>query len=124
MASFFNVLSGDNKGLRWLIGGVLLGTAGVRILTSNDARKVYVQGTAAALRGKEEVMTTATTLRENCEDIYAEAVEINEKRMEDASKETVIEDRSKATAKTGTSSRSGSASGSKMASKSKAKTSK
>ena len=44
-----------------------MGTAGIRILTSSDVRKVYVQGTAAALRGKEEVMTTATTLRENCE---------------------------------------------------------
>ena len=68
-----------------------MGTAGIRILTSSDVRKVYVQGTAAALRGKEEVMTTATTLRENCEDIYAEAIEVNEKRAAEKAEE-IIED--------------------------------
>ena len=72
--SMFGSLFEENKGLGLFLGGVLMGTAGIRILTSSDARKVYVQGTAAALRGKEEVMTTATTLRENCEDIYAEAI--------------------------------------------------
>ena len=78
--SLFEVLFDDRKGLRMFLGGVLMGTAGLSILKSDDARKVYVQGTAAALRGKEEVMTTATILRENCEDIYAEALEVNEKR--------------------------------------------
>ncbi len=78
--SLFGGLFEGNKELGLLLGGILMGTAGIRILTSSDARKVYVQGTAAALRGKEEVMTTATTLRENCGDIYAEALEVNEKR--------------------------------------------
>ena len=78
--SLFGGLFEGNKNLGLFLGGVLMGTAGIRILTSSDARKVYVQGTAAALRGKEEVMTTATALRENCEDIYAEAVEVNEKK--------------------------------------------
>lgn len=93
--SLFGNLFGGNKDLGLFLGGLLMGTAGIRILTSDDARKVYVQGTAAALRGKEEVMTTATTLRENCEDIYAEAIEINEKRAaEKAAKaeEEIIED--------------------------------
>ena len=118
MSGIIETITNGRKGIAWFLGGVLMGTAGIKILTSRDARKVYVQGTAAALRGKEEVMTTATTLRENCEDIYAEAVEINEKRMEDASKETVIEDRSKATAKPKAASKP------KTTSKSKAKTSK
>ena len=78
--SLFGGLFKGNKELGSFLGGVLMGTVGIRVLTSDDARKVYVQGTAAALRGKEEVMTTATTLRENCEDIYAEAIEVNEKR--------------------------------------------
>ena len=78
--SLFGGLFKGNKELGLFLGGVLMGTVGIRVLTSDDARKVYVQGTAAALRGKEEVMTTATTLRENCEDIYAEAIEVNEKR--------------------------------------------
>ena len=40
-------------------GGVLFGTAGIKILTSRDAKKVYAFTTAAALRAKEAVMTTA-----------------------------------------------------------------
>ena len=37
-------------------GGVLFGTAGLKILSSKDARKVYTHTTAAVLRGKDEVM--------------------------------------------------------------------
>jgi hypothetical protein len=96
MAGIISTILEGRKGIGLFLGGVLMGTAGVSILKSDDARKVYVQGTAAALRGKEEIMTTATTLRENCEDIYAEAVEVNEKRTEKKEeKETFIEDRSK-----------------------------
>ena len=93
--SLFGGIFGGNKELGLFLGGLLMGTAGIRVLTSDDARKVYVEGTAAALRGKEEVMTTATTLRENCEDIYEEAIEVNEKRAaKKAAKaeEEIIED--------------------------------
>ena len=38
--------------------GVLFGTAGLKVLGSKDARKVYAQTTAAALRAKDCVMTT------------------------------------------------------------------
>ena len=89
--SLFGGLFEGNKEVGLFLGGLLVGTAGIRILTSSDARKVYVQGTAAALRGKEEVMTTATTLRENWEDIYAEAIEVNEKRAAEKTEE-IIED--------------------------------
>ena len=61
-------------------GGVLFGTAGVKVLASKDAKKVYTNCTAAALRAKDCVMKTATTMQENAEDILAEAKEINEKR--------------------------------------------
>ena len=47
-------------------GGVLFGTAGVKILSSKDAKKAYTHATAAVLRAKECVMTTATTIKENC----------------------------------------------------------
>lgn len=60
--------------------GVLFGTAGIRILTSKDAKKLYTQCTAAVLRAKECVMKTVTSIQENAEDIYAEAKEINEER--------------------------------------------
>ena len=61
-------------------GGVLFGTAGVKILASDDAKKVYTNCTAAILRAKSCVMKTATTIQENAEDIYAEAQQINEER--------------------------------------------
>lgn len=75
-------------------GGVLFGTAGIKILSSKDAKKVYTNCTAAVLRAKDCVMTTATTMQENAEDILAEAKEINEQR----NKEEVFEDESQAEA--------------------------
>ncbi len=61
-------------------GGVLFGTAGVKVLSSKDAKKVYTNCTAAALRAKDCVMKTATAVQENAEDILAEAKQINEER--------------------------------------------
>ena len=61
--------------------GVLFGTAGIKLLSSKDAKTVYTNCTAAVLRAKECVMKTATTVQENVEDIYAEAKQINEERM-------------------------------------------
>ena len=62
---------------RFLAYGVLLGTAGVKILTSDDAKKVYTHVTGAVLRGYDECARTFTELRENCGDIFADAKEIN-----------------------------------------------
>ena len=62
-------------------GGILFGTAGIAILKSDDAKNVYTHATAAAKRGCDSVMKTATVIRENCEDISAAADEINEERM-------------------------------------------
>ena len=73
--------------------GVLFGTAGIRLLTSKDVKKVYTHATAAVLRAKEDVMTTVTNVRENCNDILADAKAINEQRAE-AEKAEVIEDTS------------------------------
>lgn len=69
--------------------GVLFGTAGVKVLASKDAKKVYTNCTAAVLRAKECVMKTVANVQENAEDIYAEAQQINEDRAE---KECVCED--------------------------------
>lgn len=62
--------------------GVLFGTAGVKVLSSKDAKKCYTNATAAVLRAKACVMKTATTVQENCEDILADAKAINEEREE------------------------------------------
>jgi len=73
------------------VGGTLFGSAGFKILGSQDAKKVYVQTTAAALRVRDEAMACADTVRENCDDILEEAKKINEERA--AAKEAeVIED--------------------------------
>ena len=73
--------------------GVAFGTAGIKILKSRDAKKVYAHCTAAALRAKDCVMDTVTKLQENAEDIYEEALIINEMREDDDFfQEVVIED--------------------------------
>lgn len=69
--------------------GVLFGTAGIKLLASKDAKKVYTNCTAAVLRAKECLMKTTTTLQENIEDIYEDAKQINEERAE---QEEVFED--------------------------------
>ncbi len=61
-------------------GGVLFGTAGVKLLSSKDAKKFYTNCTAAVLRAKDSLMKTATTVQENAGDILAEAQQINEER--------------------------------------------
>ena len=78
--------------------GVLFGTAGIKLLGSKDAKKVYAHTTAAALRAKEGVMKTVTLVREGADDIYAEAKAINERRTE-AEAAAVVEDASSEDAK-------------------------
>lgn len=73
--------------------GVLFGTAGLKILGSKDARKVYAHTTAAVLRAKDSVMQTVTAIREGAEDVYADAKAINERRAE-AEAAAVVEDTS------------------------------
>ena len=68
----------DAKKTGIFAAGILFGTAGIKILSSRDARKVYTNCTAAVLRAKECIMKTATVIQENAEDIYAEAQQINE----------------------------------------------
>ena len=70
----------DRKKTGIFAAGVLFGTAGIKILSSKEAKKLYTNCTAAVLRAKECVMKTATTVQENAEDIYAEAQQINEER--------------------------------------------
>jgi hypothetical protein len=79
------------KHLALFVGGVLFGSAGFKLLSSNDAKKAYTHATAAALRMKDSVMETVTTVQENAADILASAKDINEQR---AAQETVVDDTS------------------------------
>lgn len=81
------------KKLGLFAAGVLFGTAGLKVLGSKDAKKVYAHTTAAALRAKEGVMKTVTAVREGAEDVYADAKAINERRAE-AEAAAVVEDTS------------------------------
>ena len=69
-----------SKKTGFFAAGVLFGTAGIKALSSKDAKKFYTNCTAAVLRAKECVMKTAAKVQENAEDIYAEAQQVNEDR--------------------------------------------
>ena len=68
------------KNLAVFAGGVLFGSAGIKLLSSKDAKKVYTHATAAALRMKDTVMSTVNCVQENAADILASAQDINEAR--------------------------------------------
>ncbi len=61
-----------NPGL--LVGaGFLLGSVGVKALTSKQAKKVYVKGIVQGMRAKEEVETMVDEARAEFDDLLAEA---------------------------------------------------
>lgn len=78
MLDCFKAINWKKTGI--FAAGVLFGTAGVKVFSSKDAKKVYTNCTAAVLRAKECVMNTVTTVQENAGDIYEEAKSINEER--------------------------------------------
>ncbi len=66
------------------LGGALFGTAGLKILSGRDARKVYAHTAAAVLRCRDEVMKQVELVQEGCSDIIADAKQINEARAKAA----------------------------------------
>ena len=58
--------------------GVLFGTAGIKALSSRDAKNVYTKVTAAVLRAKDCVLDVVSNIQENAQDIYAGAQQIND----------------------------------------------
>ena len=64
------------------VGGVVLGSAGIKLLSSRDAKKAYAHTTAAVLRMKETVLNTVADVQENAADILAEAKDINAQRVD------------------------------------------
>ena len=61
-------------------GGALFGSVGLKLLSSKDAKNVYVHATAAGLRAKDCVMQTVTAVQEEASDILAAAKDLNENR--------------------------------------------
>lgn len=70
----------DWKKIALFAGGTLFGSAGIKLLSSKDAKKAYTHATAAVLRMKDSVMETVTVVQENCGDILADAKDMNEAR--------------------------------------------
>ena len=60
------------KDIAVFVGGTLFGSAGIKLLSSKDAKNVYT------------VMNTVDCVKENAGDILASAEEINEKRAAEA----------------------------------------
>ncbi len=81
----------DTKKLALFLGGVVFGSAGFKVLSSKDAKKVYTQTTAAVLRMKDCTMQTVNKVQKAAGDILADAKAINESRAAEAAQE-VIED--------------------------------
>ena len=82
----------DRKHIGIFEAGILFGKSGIKILSSKDAKKVYTHGTAAALRAKDFCMKTAAAVQENAEDIYAEAVQINEERARQEAEQVISDE--------------------------------
>ena len=73
-------------------GGALFGSAGIKLLSSKDAKQVYTHATAAVLRMKDSVMSSVTTVQENSADILAAAKEINDQRAAQEEPQAPAED--------------------------------
>ena len=83
----------DMKKIALFAAGTLFGSAGFKLLSSSDAKKVYTQTTAAVLRMKDSTMETVSKVQAG--DILEDAKAINEARAAKAEAE-VIEDAAEA----------------------------
>ena len=71
------------------LGGALFGSAGLKLLSSRDAKHAYVKAAAAGLRVKDYVLDTVEKVQAGTDDVIAEAKALNEERD---NKETVSEE--------------------------------
>ena len=77
--------------LACFVGGTLFGSAGVKLLTSKDAKKAYTHITAAGLRMKDSVMETVTCVQAVSYTHLRAPKDINETRAAKEA-ETQVED--------------------------------
>ena len=66
--------------LACFVGGTLLGSVGLKILTSKEAKTAYVHTAALGLRVKDSIMETVTVVQENAADVLAAAKDLNDER--------------------------------------------
>lgn len=82
-SSMFKVDKTKVKNANLFAAGLALGTVGLKVLTSKDAKKVYANVVAAGIRAKDSIMQTAEKVQASSDSILADAQEINEKRREE-----------------------------------------
>ena len=85
----------DMKKIALFAAGTLFGSAGFKLLSSSDAKKVYTQTTAAVLRMKDSTLETDSKVAEQAGDVLEDANAIHEARAAKAEAE-VIEDAAEA----------------------------
>ena len=82
---------GTRNGL--LVGaGFLLGTIGIKALTSPAAKRCYVQGVAYGLRAKESYSSIVEEAKAQVDDIVAEASYINSSQSFESEEQWASED--------------------------------
>ena len=72
-----------------LAAGILIGSYGVKLLKTKEAKKAATVAASAGLRMKDEVMKDIGLARENWGDIVADAKVINEKKAVEAEAEYI-----------------------------------
>ena len=70
----------DTKKLALFLGGVVFGSAGFKVLSSKDAKKVYTQTTAAVLRMKDCTMQTVNKVQEEA-GLKSSGKDLNNRRV-------------------------------------------
>ena len=76
-----------SSSVRWLLGGVVLGQAAPKILTSEAAKRTYVKGIAAGMRAKNSYLDLVEQARAEVGDMVAEATYLNAKEADKAETE-------------------------------------
>lgn len=87
--AFLKAIPWKHVGL--FVAGTLAGNYGSDVLGNDTAKKVYTEVTAAALRVKDEVLKTTTSIQENANDILEDAKALNEARADKSAKEVCEE---------------------------------
>lgn len=74
-----------------LVGaGFLLGTVGIKALTSPMAKRCYVQGVACGLRAKESYSSIVEEAKAQVDDIVAEASYLNRPQSSESEKDDQV----------------------------------
>lgn len=83
----------------FFVGGMLFATKGIELLKTKQAHKLFVDATSLGLKARDEVMKNVTAVKEEAEDIVAEAMIRNKINEIAAAAPEVIEDKSENGAK-------------------------